>query len=115
MSAEGLTGTGAYPAASEAVDPKETFMMEGSWVHYVGRRGVYAVTQTLSGQTLMQDRKAVELAAMALGIKLVREEKMQVRCGWCRNLIQAGALDPHGRESTGIHAECKPLLAGWNG
>jgi hypothetical protein len=117
MPEETLTAGGLPIVPAEPVpEARHTFLFCGDWVRsggFVGKRGEFAVLQSKSGLTIMVDRKAVEVAAMALGIELpripasARPVKLQTRCGWCGHLMNHGPLDEQGRESTGICDVCR--------
>jgi hypothetical protein len=113
-----MTTNGQEPEADHytIADPA---LILGDWVARVTKRDGMAVLETHRGAAFRIDRRAVELAAMALGIELARPAlpaldmepvKFQTRCGWCKALMNQGPLDANGHDSTGICATCTPLL-----
>lgn len=75
--------------AAEPARPKLPGLFRGEWTRdggMVGRRGEYAVLQTRTGYEVLLDRKAVELAAMALGIELPRP-RIRTVCAWGGGVI----------------------------
>lgn len=58
--------------AELAARPMAPTILRGDWVARTERRGEYAFLEKKSGGALMLDRKSVELACMALGIRFWR-------------------------------------------
>lgn len=58
--------------AELAAKPMVPAVLRGDWVERTERRGEYAFLEKKAGGALMLDRKSVELACMALGIRFWR-------------------------------------------
>jgi hypothetical protein len=100
------------PAEPVPGDARHTFLFQGQWCAqggFVGKRGDFAVLQSRAGLTVMVDRRAVELAAMALGIELARPAAPSVRvvCAWGGAVMVEGPLDAQGHASHGICPCCR--------
>lgn len=102
---ETTEAVGVSTVPAEPGRPTLPGLFRGSWVQdggMVARRGEYAVLQTRTGYEVLLDRKAVELAAMALGIELPRP-RIRTVCAWGGGVIVDVPEGPDGV----THGMCK--------
>jgi hypothetical protein len=98
MPEETMTAGGLPIVPAEPVPGPPTTLFRGSWCQdggMVAKKADFAVLQSRAGMTVYLDRRAVELAALALGLAVVTPP-VRLRTVW-------------GRSSHGICPECTPL------